>query len=60
MLSKRCSNTVFCLVIRHPLGVQKEPQSAMVKATKLNHERGSLNGYITGKTRKFQLENDGV
>ena len=56
MLSKPCPVLVFHIVIRHPLGVQKEPQSAMVKATKLNHERGSLNGYITGKTRKFQLK----
>ena len=56
MLFKRCFNTVYCFVIQHPLGVQKEPQSAMVKASKLNHERGSLNGYNTGKTRNVKIK----
>ncbi len=60
MLCKPCPNTVFLFVIGHPLGVQKEPQSAMVKASNLTKERGSLNGYITGKTGKLQLKNDGV
>uniref|UniRef100_UPI001C3F4AC4 hypothetical protein n=1 Tax=Tetragenococcus solitarius TaxID=71453 RepID=UPI001C3F4AC4 len=51
---KPYSEAIISHILQHPLGVQKEPQSVMVKVTKLNHERGSLNGYITGKTDKFQ------
>ena len=40
MLSKPCPVLAFHIVIRHPLGVQKEPQSAMVKATKPNQRKG--------------------
>ena len=50
-----CIVALFFLIFLHPLGVKKEPQSVMVKATKLNHERGSLNGYITRKSLAFQF-----
>jgi len=34
MLQKPCYNSLFCFAHSRPLGVQKEPQSAMVKTTK--------------------------
>ena len=34
MLQKPCYNSLFCFAHSLPLGVQKEPQSDMVKATK--------------------------
>ncbi len=37
----------FHLFDKYPLRVQKESQSVIVKVPKLNHERGSFNGYIS-------------
>lgn len=44
---------VFPIAVAHPLGVQREPQSAMVKARTTTIERGSLHGYVTRKHAHF-------
>lgn len=56
MLQKTCYNSLFCFVHSHPLGVQKEPQSAMVKATKPNQRKGFSQWQLHAKIVYFSIQ----
>mgnify|MGYP003616982066 CR=1 FL=1 len=56
LISARLFISTFCTLWVY----KKNPFLLWLKRQNLTKERGSLNGYITGKTGKFQLKNDGV